>query len=151
MKKIDWNRYVPLGIDGAEIRNWVVWGLIFGAAWSLGFFFRFADAKRDLFFTTGKWTGQPIKPFWEVIGNAFLLLSILAFIMIVMAVYFYFYHYQNGRSIYTMKRLPNRWELWRRCLTVPVLIIVLCGLLALLLTGIYYLVYLYCTPAGCLP
>ena len=151
MKKIDWDRYVPLGINGAEVRNNVIFGLSVGALWSLGFLFRFADAKRDLYFATGKWTGQPIRPFGELIGNAFLLLGILALVMIAVAGIFYSVHYQGSRSIYTMKRLPNRWELWRRCLTVPFGTIVLCGLLALLLTGMYYLVYLYGTPAGCLP
>lgn len=151
MKKIDWDRYVPLGINGAEVRNNAVCGLAMGVLWSLGFLFRFADAKRDLYFTNGKWTGQPIRPFWEVIGNAYLLLGILALVMAAVAVMFYFYHYEGSRSIYTMKRLPNPWELWRRCLAVPLCTIVLCAVLALLLLGIYYLVYLRCTPAGCLP
>lgn len=151
MKKIDWDRYVPLGIDGAEVRNNVICGLCMGALWSLGFLFRFADAKRDLYFATGKWTGLPIRPFGEVLGNAFLLLGILALVMAAVGVIFYCFHYQDSRSIYTMKRLPNRWELWRRCLAVPLCTIVLCAVLALLLTGIYYLIYLCCTPAGCLP
>ena len=72
-------------------------------------------------------------------------------VMAAVAVMFYFYHYEGSRSIYTMKRLPNPWELWRRCLAVPLCTIVLCAVLALLLLGIYYLVYLHCTPAGCLP
>ena len=71
--------------------------------------------------------------------------------LVFTVVYFYFYHYQDSRSIYTMKRLPDRWELWRRCLTLPFWTVIISGVLVLLLTGVYYLIYLKCTPAGCLP
>ena len=50
-----------------------------------------------------------------------------------------------------MKRLPNRWELWRRVLTLPLGAMAVCGLTVLALTGLYYSIYLLCTPAGCLP
>ena len=50
-----------------------------------------------------------------------------------------------------MRRLPERWELHLRCLTVPVV-----GVLgAMSLQGIlgifYYLIYIFVTPRQCLP
>jgi len=59
----------------------------------------------------------------------------------------YQYHHRVSKSIYTMKRLPNRWELHRRCWSLP-----LCCFAAVLLTGfllllVYYAVYLLVTPA----
>ena len=150
-KRIDWDQYVPLGISGTETRNNLIAALAAASLWSLGFLFRFSDAKQELFFRNGKLTGLPIAPFREVIGNAWLFFGILALGMVITAGYFYVYHYQDGRSIYTMKRLPNGWELWRRCLTMPFWTVVVSGILILLLTGIYYLIYLKCTPVGCLP
>lgn len=38
------------------------------------------------------------------------------------AVYRYFYHYQHSKSIYLMKRLPKRNELYKRCLGGSVII-----------------------------
>jgi len=150
-KRIDWDRYVPLGISGTETRNNLITALAAASVWSMGFLLRFSEAKQELFFRNGKRTGFPIAPFHELVGNAWLFFGILALSMVFTVVYFYFYHYQDSRSIYTMKRLPDRWELWRRCLTLPFWTVILSGGLVLLLTGVYYLIYLKCTPAGCLP
>lgn len=150
-KRIDWDRYVPLGISGENTRNNLMTALIAACLWSTGFLFRYGDAKQDLFYVDGRWKGFPIKPFWELIGNAWLFFGIVILMMAATAILFYAYHYQDSRSIYTMKRLPNRWELWRRCLTMPVWTVVLSVVLMVLLTGVYYLIYLKCTPAVCLP
>ena len=61
-------------------------------------------------------------------------------------VFHYLYHYQGSRSIYLMRRLPDRWELLRRCIALP-----LCGALAALLTGLLITllwagIYLLATP-----
>lgn len=61
-----------------------------------------------------------------------------------LAVRYYTYHFRGGsRSIYTMRRLAGRFELLRRCCTIPALGILACvivsRLLALLLGGIYLL------------
>ena len=49
-----------------------------------------------------------------------------------------------------MRRLPQRWELLRRCLTVPVLAAVGYLLEAALLLGIDYAIYRLATPAQAL-
>ena len=56
----------------------------------------------------------------------------------------------GSKSVYLMRRLPDRWEYHRRCLTIPLLAI-LAGLVSIpLLTGIFYAIYLHATPAQCL-
>lgn len=150
-QRIDWDRYVPLGISGVDTRNNLITALAAASLWSTGFLFRFADAKQNLFFSNGHPTGLPIEPFGELLGNAWLLFGILALMMIITAAGFYGYHYQGSRSIYTMKRLPDSRELWRRCLALPVWTVITSVVLMAALTGIYYWIYLTCTPPGCLP
>ena len=70
---------------------------------------------------------------------------------IPLAIYHYACHYLGSRSIYLMRRLPDGWELWRRCLTVPALLAVLCLGAIELLTILYFLVFLLLTPPPCLP
>ena len=59
-------------------------------------------------------------------------------------------HYQDSKSIYTMRRLPNRWELHRRCLTLPLYFAAVCAVLAALLLVLYFVLYMLATPAQCL-
>ena len=59
-------------------------------------------------------------------------------------------HYQDSKSIYTMRRLPNRWELHRRCLTLPLLAAAVYLILAFVILLIFYAVYMNLTPDVCL-
>ena len=76
-KRIDWDRYVPLGISGTETRNNLITALAAASVWSMGFLLRFSEAKQELFFRNGKRTGFPIAPFHELVGNAWLFFGIL--------------------------------------------------------------------------
>jgi len=55
-------------------------------------------------------------------------------------------HRMGSRSDYLMRRLPDRWEWHRRCLTVPLAAVALSALLVLALLVIFFLVYQYRTP-----
>lgn len=85
-----------------------------------------------------------------LIGSALVGFLIIALCMLAMIVYHYAYHLQDSKSIYLMRRLPNRWELHRRCLTLPLLAIVICLLVAVILLLIYYGIYTIATPGECL-
>ena len=155
MKKLDWDRYVPLGMDGKNVWNKMCMGLGAAAGFSLSFLSRFSDAVDDLYIYRGGSRflieGAKIVPFRELRLGVFWAFAVMAFALALTAVSFYNYHSQGSRSIYTMKRLPNRWELWRRVLSLPLWAMAVCGLTALLLTGLYYGIYLLFTPQGCLP
>lgn len=71
---------------------------------------------------------------------------LLVFVMVVLAVYHYSYHFQISKSIYTMLRLPQKHDLAKRCLAIPVVYFVITVCIALILTGIYYLAYITLTP-----
>lgn len=56
---------------------------------------------------------------------------------------------QGSRMWYTFRRLPDRWEVHRRCLGIPALVLLAVAALCLLLTGIYFLIYCNVLPAAC--
>ena len=69
----------------------------------------------------------------------------------VQAVQNYQSHYRGSRSIYLMRRLPDRWELHRRCLILPLLELAATLLLLAVLTVGFYFLYRGCAPGGSLP
>jgi len=155
MKKLNWDRYVPLGMDGKSVCNKMALGLGAVVGFSLSFLYRYGEARNDLFryHVTKRYLieGAKIVPFRELRLGVFWAFPVMLLALVFVAVGFYTYHSQDSRSIYTMKRLPNRRELWRRVLTLPVCAAIICGLTVLMLLGIYYAIYVFCTPAGCLP
>ena len=58
------------------------------------------------------------------------------------AVYRYFYHYQHSKSIYLMKRLPKRRELYKRCFMGCVIISAICLAVMLGLVAVCYAEYI---------
>ena len=147
---------VPPGLDWRTERSWVVWGLILGTLWSAIVFWSRLDNARDRLYD---WVGgqrvlvesRTIDPFPELLDQAMAGFLLGMALTIPLACYHYAYHYLGSRSIYLMRRLPDRWDLWRRCLTVPVLLAVLCLVAIELLTILHFLMFLLLTPSSCLP
>lgn len=69
--------------------------------------------------------------------EGFVLVAVLAVFMVI---YRYYYHYQSSKSIYLMKRLPKRSELYVRCLSGSVIISAI-GILFLICIAIICLIY----------
>lgn len=154
MKRIDWRRYLPLGIEWKRVRNRLLLALGAGTAVSLGFLDRYFSARRELYQWMGRERvlieGAVMADFAGLLRGSFWGLAAAAACMPAVAAGFYLYHYQGGRSIYTMRRLPDRWELLRRCLTLPLLTAAACLALAAVLTLLYYGIYQFATPDACL-
>lgn len=88
----------------------------------------------------GGWYSQAVlSPFLLLIPGA-----------VVLAVYNYAKLWQGAKSIYLMGRLPDRWELHRRCLTLPLGWLLSAVLLPALTLLVYYGIYYLITPAACL-
>ena len=155
MKKPDWNKLVPLGIDAERLRLRLFLMVGLGGALSIRFLYRYADAVRQLYTRRGNdrvlIPGAKVPAFGVLLQDCFNPMAFIGGAMLLGAVGLYLYHYQGSRSIYTMKRLPDRWELWRRCLTVPIVMCLWCIAVTLALTGLYYLAWRFLTPAVCLP
>lgn len=149
-KKVDWDRLTPLGVGGKKTcRGLLAAVLAAGTVQLLWFVCVYGDCWRDarLHRSLGQW----MPPFREVTEGSYGLLVLAACCMPVLALGFYLTHYQGGRPIYTMRRLPNPWELGRRCLALPGLGLLGCGLAALVLTGLEFGIYQWLTPLAYLP
>ena len=155
--RIDLQRYVPLGIEAQGERKLLRYSLAAGTVWSvLVFANSYYDAYRNLFIPNGYLRsvlreGAMMPGFFEILAGSETLFLLICAVMPVWAAYHYYYHVSGSKAIYLMRRLPERWDLHRRCLAMP-----LAGLLAApalqgLLGSLYYLVYILCTPRQCLP
>jgi len=148
-------RYAPAGFPlSQEIKIYLT---AFGISvlYSFGFIIRYLNARAELFeiTITGQKiliTGAKMPEMTALIHDAFLGF----FLMILLAgagiVYHYLFHKQGSKSIYLMRRLPNPFELHKRCITLPLLGIILSLLAALLLFLLYYGIYIIFTPSICL-
>ncbi len=144
-KRLDPSRYVPAGMGLKEQK--LIFGFFTAAAilWPImSFVSRLSDALRD--FSRGYIIIMPY--FYEILGNALMVIPIALAAMFAMAAMHYVYHWQGSRSIYLMRRLPSRWELHRRCLTLPALGIAFFLVLSAVELVIMYGVYLLAAPDG---
>ena len=154
MKKLSLDHYAPAGINLQMERNLFLGGMIAALLWSFSFFNSFSRYKGHLFYYRGSEAilreGAIMEDFAVVLDKALWGFFLLAFCLILLAVYHYAYHYQESKSIYLMRRLPNAFELHRRCLSLPAAGIVIALLSAFVLLLIYYAVYMLATPDQCL-
>ena len=95
--------------------------------------------------------GAIMPDFVNILGNNLLqhvIFGILAFIF-ASAIH-YAYYRADSKSIYLMRRLPNSFELHRRCLLLPALYAVDFLLMGAVLLFIYYAIYMISTPEAAL-
>ncbi len=149
--------YTPPGMPmGGEYVFFLI-ALILAVLYAQGFLFRYYDAYMQLWEPGA--TGRPevlitdisIAPFYEVFDHAWRGYLWVAFCMIGYGISHYTYYRQETKSIYLMRRLPDKWEYHRRALTTTVLELLICLLLALLTLFLDYLIYVTNTPQVCLP
>lgn len=149
------DRYAPPGIDPWREAQRMGWGLLAAAVYSGRFLIAYSTARGNLFqWEHGKKIlieGAVMPDFAELFSGSFAGLWMFAICMAAVAAWHIAYHYQGGsRSVYLMRRLPDRWEYGRRCLTLPALGVLAAVCVAALLTLAYFAIYLGCTPKSCL-
>lgn len=159
MKLDKFERLAPPGIDyEKEIRMYITW-LTVAVLYSLPVLLRYKSRYGELFYVNIRhlesYNGNPAKylfpdaemaPLNEVLGTHMLGFAVVAIAMIGVAVYHYIYHRQGSKSIYLMKRLPDRMVYHRRCLSLPLLGIAVAIGVGLLFFGIYAAIYFFVTP-----
>ncbi len=153
-KKIKWQDYVPLGIQADTLMTQLGLLVGIGGICSVSFLFRYGNAYGNLFVYRGAkrmLSGTRMEPFATLMDGVFLPMVLVMLSMPVTAVLLYYSHYQGSRSIYTMRRLPDPWQLPKRCITMPAIYLAISVLVTLILWGVYYLIWRYVTPVGCLP
>ncbi len=144
MKKL--GNFAPVGRDVmADLR---LYAIGFGIAFffSLSYFVSLGNAVAGLH--RGEWIWMT--PFVNVLGVSLNLFPALALLSLVPIIIYYQMHWGSSKSIYLMRRIPDRWDLHRRCLTLPILMAVISLLMAVVLFWLYYGIYLLVTPEGAL-
>ena len=154
MKKLDLSRYAPPGINVRSEWQGYVAGLAVAVVYSMIYLLRYFNAREYLYEGTRKGRqlreGAVMPDFAELMDGTLLVFLAIALTMMGLVIYHYIYHRLDTKSYYVMRRLPSRWELHRRCLTLPMIGLLICGAAALIMTLIYYWIYMGCTPEECL-
>lgn len=145
---------LPAGIDMQQELRWIAFLLAASLLYSMGYLISLANAYQSLFTLVANkkvlMDGAVMPDFADLLESGLTGFLITALSMVGFIGYHYIYHFQGSKSIYLMKRLPYRWELWKRCISLPVLAAVSSLTLAAVLLVVYYGIYLLVTPDGCL-
>lgn len=146
--------YAPPGISFArEVTYWKLL-MIAGTLWSMLFLLQYVECRNALYKTVaGKKVlieGAMMPTFEDLMTGRLELFYLVIIYCIIIAAYHYFYHYQGSRMMYLMKRLPNKWEVHVRCLSLPTCGSVIAVIVMLVLKMVYYTIYTLCTPSQCL-
>ncbi|MBR3769648.1 MAG: hypothetical protein IKL06_03855 [Lachnospiraceae bacterium] len=161
MRKINvekWEKYTPPGIEFTKQMTICLTGISAAFGWSWSFLVKYLTARGELFERTMTGLvvrdGAMMQDFWNLVHEDMDSLDgflVFYLVMIGLMVYHYLYYYQGSKSIYLMQRLPDRWEIHRRNVTLPLVAIVLGVLTEIVVLLLYYAIYMMCTPAQCLP
>ena len=154
-RKRELSYYAPVGMELKQEKTVFIVGMIMSSVFSFWVFgIVFSDCLEKLYWKNGAQRtvipGAMMTNFTEIIGEAFFGFKVVAALMIATAVIHYLYHFQESKSIYTMRRLPSVWELHRRCLTLPICGIVISMVTAFLILLICYGFYVGLTPKECM-
>ena len=147
-------RYVPAGIDYRQEIKWISSGLLLSLLYSFRFLLALRRGYQSLFIMVGsEWilNSSAVMPdFIQLLEHSLIGFPIAALCAAALTFYHYLYHYQGSKSIYLMRRLPDRTELLRRCLTLPLIAAAAALAAATLLLILYFGIYMFVTPESCL-
>lgn len=149
-------KHFPPGYEYEMERNTA--GLLLGiaAALSLQYFASLKDAYEMLYYVD-RFFERKVRP--EAVAASFgqlafpygsLFLPYFLFLAIMM-VYHYLYYYRDTKSIYLMRRLPERGVLVKSCVQAPLLGMAAGALSMAALCLLYYGLYLLVMPGECMP
>ena len=161
MKIFDPKRHLPLGWDWETTKSRLCVGHGLSAMTLIGFLTRYIDARSMLYYYVPGPTGSSIReldpsrtilPFRDMLSGTTMwgLWCFLA-VMPLMVWRYYRFHTQGTMAVYTMRRLPDRWEYHRLCWTQPILSALTELILYAVLLGLCWLLWYFATPAPCRP
>lgn len=148
--------YLPVGYPVERMVQGVgiLWAAM--ALGSLPYLYRLGDARSDLYFYRGTALEPTLIPdarmldFHVILEGSFSVVPFFVGLFLAFMGSLYVYHFSESRSIYLMRRLPNRWELLRRCITLPLVGIGGMLILVCILFFVYYGLYFIFTPEAAL-
>ena len=155
MKKFDAERLAPPGFPFVTEQALFWIGIAIAACYSFLFFSSFSDALDTLYldYSGGRRVldSSAVMPdFKELLGSSLYGFPTVACSTIFFVVLHYTSFSQGSKSIYLMRRLPDPWELHKRCLTLPLLGAVTALVLGFVVLLLYFGIYEIMTPNSCL-
>lgn len=145
------DRWTPPG--GSRAMWWLRWmcglELVIGVAYCLAeFLSRYLDQRYWLTWGYGSKTpGAVMTDFGVLMEGTMRWFLVAAVLLVVLMGLHYGHHRFRSKSVYLMRRLPDRWEYHRRCLALPLAGLALCGVLAFACLCLCYAIYMLATPA----
>lgn len=147
-------RIIPVGISPKTEKLIIIVSFLLSIFRALVFYLNYQNSYNYLFeFRDGQRILNETKmmpDFCTITVGCFNGFVISLFIFVFMIIIHYGYHYKDSKSIYTMKRLPQKYELHIRCLSLPFISIILCITLFFILLLLFYHHYMTMTPPECL-
>jgi len=155
MKRFLEENFPPGFIYKTELFTWLGVSCIWTANSMINFFAGYLSKRQELYIRKGTEflaDERKIMPdFIDVFDPGFLRTLLFALLLFIAASAVHYKYYSGGsKSIYLMLRLPNRTELHRRSLLIPLLFSILFILMSIILFFLYYAVYMNFTPKACL-
>ncbi len=149
-------KYLPVGINSSDVCRYSLAGYIISFVFSVFWFVKnFTSALNGLYYYNRSGNKVIVEnvnmpDFRFIREDCFNLFFIAAVLSFAFLVYNFLYHFTGSKSIYTMLRLRSRKELIIRCVSVPVASVLVIILSTVFLNFVFYLIYIFVVPAGCL-
>ena len=140
-KWITLEKLAPVGADVQKQLRWTGIALAASALWSLRGLLRIVRSMKILKDYIDQGVFSSVDAYPRYVSSAFFGFALLSLVLAGLAVWNYASFRRGARTDYLMRRLPDRWEYHRRCLTVPLLGIAASVLAALTLYVLYRAVY----------
>lgn len=146
---------LPPGVDSRIELRAIALGLLAAVVYSLSFVYKYIEARNTLFvYKYGKvktiMEGAVMPKFSILLKDTMDGFLVFFVVMLFLIFMHYMTYYKDSKSIYLMKRLTDKWELYRRCVVVPFVAIIVQILTGAACLMLYYGIYLCFTPAQCL-
>ena len=143
----------PPGTDVWLLPRYLVVGVTVAVVYSFSFWHRFFERYFQLFVREGNVTvlsGLKMTDFHELYHGSMLAFFTFMLLCAAFVIYFYAYYRQGSKSIYLMRRLPKKFEMHRRAFLIPLIMCAIFFALAVIITFIYFGLYMLITPNECL-
>ena len=143
---------MPLKAETAVFGVCMVLSVLWSVFWFLDEYFW---DRSSLFSTIGDPGGfymiRYMTEFRTLVQGRFIGFAVTAAIVLGFIVFRYAYLYRGSKSVYLIRRLPEKAPVLKRILLIPLAELLLCGIAAFLLLLMHYVIYITATPKECLP
>lgn len=154
MRKRKITEFVPPGLNGAAELGWIIAGIAASALFSLVYVYRYirvyteAAAEYEIAAKYGYEIIYYFPAFRQLLGGCLSGFIIMIVIMALLCLFHRYMHFNGSGSIYTLRRLPQKGELFKYTCGLPLFGAILGFCLGLLIFFIYLAVYFFITPAA---